>query len=392
MNYLVAVDTFFPDRPSGSARVAWDIAQIMRDAGHKVTMFCRRQNPDHSEVENFEDVQVIRFDFPKTLSLDPFKIRKKINVGLKAANKYLNKDWDVVHIHTPLHGNVIYEYLGEGPKYVYTVHSPVLWEQRITWASQGLAGKIKTILGTSQLLKEEGGLLRKVDKIHTLSNYTKEVMEEMYGVGDKITRIPHWCRDGFCRNLSINEARRVLDWPENAKIFFTVRRLVPRMGIDIAIKAIAPFLVGKENVFFAIAGIGPLEKELKTLTRSLGVEEKIWFLGRVSDEMLKNCYEAADMFLLPTMALECFGLIAIEAFSYGLPVISSDAAAIPEIVRPILSDCIVPAGDINAMKQKIEQYHNGMLNLPNSNKIIEYVHSNFSKKNITEKIRNFLEN
>ena len=36
MNYLIAVSNFFPDNPSGSARVAWDIAQIMRDRGHNV--------------------------------------------------------------------------------------------------------------------------------------------------------------------------------------------------------------------------------------------------------------------------------------------------------------------------------------------------------------------
>ena len=47
-------------------------------------------------------------------------------------------------------------------------------------------------------------------------------------------------------------------------------------------------------------------------------------------------YEAADLFVLPTTALECFGLITMEAFAHGCPVLSTDAAAVPESMRPIM--------------------------------------------------------
>ena len=70
MNYLVAVDTFFCDRPSGSARVAWDIAKVVRDSGHNVTVFCKKSNPSLEDKSENEGVKVVRFEAPKTFSLD----------------------------------------------------------------------------------------------------------------------------------------------------------------------------------------------------------------------------------------------------------------------------------------------------------------------------------
>ena len=44
MNYLCAVDSYFPDYPGGAARVALDIALLMREYGHQVTMICKAEN------------------------------------------------------------------------------------------------------------------------------------------------------------------------------------------------------------------------------------------------------------------------------------------------------------------------------------------------------------
>ena len=97
MNYLVAIDNFFPDRPSGSARVAWDIAKVVRDRGHQVHYFCRRQNTDYPDFEEFESVKIYRFDFPKLQSLNPLRPLKQKNATVNAAKSMLSKinlEWD----------------------------------------------------------------------------------------------------------------------------------------------------------------------------------------------------------------------------------------------------------------------------------------------------------
>ena len=163
------------------------------------------------------------------------------------------------------------------------------------------------------------------------------------------------------------------------------------MGIDVAIKALAPLLKTNANAIFAIAGSGTMEQHLKQMSQSLNVGNKIWFLGRVSDEILKNCYEASDLLLLPTSALECFGLPILEALSYGLPVISTDAAAIPELMKPILPNCIVEAGNVEALRQKVKEYLDCQLELPCSENLLNYV-KNYDSKVIIPRIISFLEN
>jgi len=392
MNYIAAVNALFSEYPGGPARIAWDIARLMRDRGHKVTIFCCKEKPKAEEVSWHEDIKVVRYQTPETFSLDPFKVQKQIRAGLQVAEKHLtNTNWDVIHIHIDTQGNIIYKLLGPNFKYVYTVHSPSVLEQKANWLADGIQGRIKWIFGRGQLKKLEGRLLQKVDKIHTLSQFTKSMIDRFYGVGNKTTVIPHWCREGFFRQYNKQEARKILNWPEDAKILFSVRRLAPRMGLDIAIKSLGSLLKAYPNVFFALAGVGPEEEPLKQLARSLAVADKILFLGRISDDTLKRCYEASDLFVMPTVALECFGLPILEALAYGLPVISTDAAALPELMEPILPGCIVPAGDVEKLRQKVQAYLENRLELPSSELLINYVKEHYGSQVISPRMVKLLE-
>jgi len=392
MNYLSVVSRHFVDSQGGAPRVAWDMCKIMRDRGHNVTMFCQKTNVTDSETIEIEGIKAVRFEFPKTASLDPFKVKKQTDAGLKVARKHLmNIKWDVVHIHLPIEGRIIFKLLGAGPKYIYTAHSPCILEQRFNWSQEGIQGKIKTLLGTELLKKMEGNLLRNMHCIQTLSEFTRTAIDEIYGIGSNIRVIPHWCRKGFLRQCSKEQARTLLGWPQDAKILFSLRHFGPRYGLDIAIKAVAPLLKEYPDLRFALGGYGPLMRSLKHLARDLVVDEKIWFMGKVSDEVLCQCYEAADVFILPTRALECFGLIVLEAYAYGLPIISSDAGALPELIRPIAPDMIVPAGQIEALQQKIEAFVNGSLNVPAPEAIINYVQKNYSYEVIIPQIVAMLE-
>ena len=392
MKYLVGVETFFPDKPGGAERVAWDFAQIMRNNGNDVTIFCSKQSPDAEDISEYKGIKVVRFAIPKTKSLDPFKMHRQKTAGVAAARKYLGSThWDLVHIHIPLYGKILYEIFGDSPRYIYTVHSPIVMEQEANWSAQGLTGKIKLLFGKRLLKNLEGSMLRRVDCIHTLSEFTKQAIDKYYGVGNKVTVIPHWCRDGFWRQHSKTEARSKLGWPQDAKMLFSIRRLAPRMGLDIAIKALAPLFKIYPDVIFALAGSGELEVPLKQLTHSLGVTDKVWFLGQVSDDTLKRCYEAADLFILPTRSLECFGLPVLEALAYGLPVISTDAAALPELMGTILPECIVSAGNVEELRQKIQTYIEGKLNMPSHEVLISYVKKNYDRNIISSRIVKLLE-
>jgi len=392
MNYLVSVTNLFLDCPGGSARVAWDIACLMRDRGHRVGILCRKQKPGDADTCEIDGIHITRFPFPRTHTLDPFKLRKRIRCGVQAARELLG-DFkpDVVHSHQVPEGHIAWQAFGNGPRHVYTVHSSAILEQKINWLSAGLPGRIKWIFGRRILRNLEEGILRKADRIHCLSQYTRSLVEEDYGLGSQVEVIPHWCRANFQREKSKLEARRLLQWPAEAKFLFSVRRLGPRYGLDVAIKAAAPLLRSRPDLYYAIAGDGQWATYLRELARSLGVAGKVLFLGRVRDDLLQRCYEAADLFLLPTVSLECFGLIVLESYAFGLPVLGTDVGAIPELVGPISPQMIVPAHDVEAMGAKLEQFVNGRLEVPSAQAIHAYIAGNYSPQAVVPRLARFLE-
>lgn len=123
-------------------------------------------------------------------------------------------------------------------------------------------------------------------------------------------------------------------------------------------------LLRRHQAHFFIAGTGPLRQSLEALSCELGAGGFIHFMGQISEEELVGAYAAADLFILPTVTLECFGLITLEALSHGCPVLSTDAGAIPESMQPILPHMIVAAGDVAALAEKAGQFLLGAVSMP----------------------------
>ncbi len=75
---------------------------------------------------------------------------------------------------------------------------------------------------------------------------------------------------------------------------------------------------------------GPASKKLVTLARSLGVEDRVIFTGRVSEEALPGLYRGALALVFPSL-YEGFGLPVIEAMACGTPVLTSNTTSLPEV-------------------------------------------------------------
>lgn len=393
MKYLVAVDKFFPDIPSGSARVAWDIAMAVRDDGHDVTVFTRKQSPDMPDVSEIDGVRVIKFLQPTFSTLYPFKLRGYERAGTEAARKYLSgESFDCVHNHQPIvYYRILRDVLGADVPQILTSHSPNVMEMEIKWAGEGFAGMLKKFGGLTSLRERERETLEGSTIIHTLSDFNRRQLDRIYGVGPKITAVPHWCREGFSRVMSKREARDALGWPKGKPIIFCIRRFVARMGIDVAIKAMALLVKRHPEARLMLAGDGTLRPKMEQLVDSLCIRPWVHFLGKIDDEELKRCYEAADIFLLPTRALECFGLIILEAFAYGLPIIATDSGAIPEIVLPIMPEGVVPAGEVEALRNRLDEFISGKLSCPSPHDIMKYAADRYGRDRIVPRLLSLIE-
>ncbi len=101
---------------------------------------------------------------------------------------------------------------------------------------------------------------------------------------------------------------------------------------------------GSEFVL-SIAGDGILSGRLQHLAQELELGDRVRFLGRLPEEELRDLYAAADLFVLPTIAYEGFGMATIEALASGVPVVGTAVGATPELLAPLDPRLVIATAD-----------------------------------------------
>jgi glycosyltransferase involved in cell wall biosynthesis len=192
-----------------------------------------------------------------------------------------------------------------------------------------------------------------------LSEYTREKLQRTYGLApSKVSVIPGGVDlERFRPSTDKAQIRARIGLPEDKFILFTVRNLVPRMGLENLISAFEIVQNGRPDLLLVIGGEGPLEKALREQARRCGVEDFVRFAGYIPDEDLPSYYQMADLFILPTTELEGFGLVTVEALASGLPVLGTPVGGTREILTKLGSDYLfddstpqsIASGILNAL-------------------------------------------
>jgi glycosyltransferase involved in cell wall biosynthesis len=134
--------------------------------------------------------------------------------------------------------------------------------------------------------------------------------------------------------------------------FLSVARLVPVKGIDLMLSAFTDVVSRHPEARLEIVGDGPECRALESLAAELGVSEKVFFRGRQED--VGTFYCAADAFLM-TSSSEGWGLSAVEAASYSLPIVMTDVGLAGEVLKDGESALVVPVGDKDALAAAMER-------------------------------------
>jgi 1,2-diacylglycerol 3-alpha-glucosyltransferase len=129
--------------------------------------------------------------------------------------------------------------------------------------------------------------------------------------------------------------------PERA-LFLFVGRVEYEKRLDTVIDAMA--ILGRNDLQLAIAGTGRLRPTLESRTRRRLPPVAVVFTGFVSDEDLPALLRSADVFVMPSEA-ELQSIATLEAMASGLPVLASDAAALPELVKPGVNGLLFRSGE-----------------------------------------------
>jgi rhamnosyl/mannosyltransferase len=106
-----------------------------------------------------------------------------------------------------------------------------------------------------------------------------------------------------------------------------------------------------------IIGDGERRDELESRVRELGLTDRVAFLGHVSEEKLHYCYDAADVFALPSVeASEAFGIVQLEAMAYGTPVVNTSLpTGVPWVSQDGTTGITVPPRDASALAGALDR-------------------------------------
>ncbi|MDP3985766.1 MAG: glycosyltransferase family 4 protein [bacterium] len=120
-------------------------------------------------------------------------------------------------------------------------------------------------------------------------------------------------------------------------VLLSVARLVPRKNHALVIEALDELREEFPTVRYVVIGEGPYRANLEELVRIKNLTERVDFLGNVSDSVREEWYRKADIFVLPTWSrgddVEGFGIVFLEAASYGMPVVSGRGGGVDEVVE-----------------------------------------------------------
>ncbi len=168
---------------------------------------------------------------------------------------------------------------------------------------------------------------------------------------------------------------------KNKKILLTSGRLVKRKGVEWFVNNVFSKL--SKDYIYLISGEGNEKDNIQRAIEKNKLENKVFILGKTNFKTLKLLYNSANFFIMPNIHIggniEGFGIVAIEAGSCGLPVITSGIEGIKDAVIPGKTGWIVGEKNIEGFVDKIEKSQ------LDSKKIKEEIKKHFDWEKIAKK-------
>lgn len=302
----------YPDRGynPGIERVVEEFAKELAQQGHDVHVVTTYRNGGNKRFETTEGVALHRIPDTRyylgkigsVFSIDLLSI----NYSIKQYIRLLESS-DIVHTFTPLVWKPFstpliahYHHWDDPNEMLDYLHLPTnhfLWMQCYDLA----------------------------DRIVAVSNYSANDLSSRGVSREKIDIVPN--------GVDINRfhpGSSTVEFEEWERVLLYVGPLAERKGLQYIIRAMPSILRKYPDTGLVLVGSGEKE-DLRQLAEELNVLDNVHFEGFVPDDDLPDYYRSADVFVFPSL-LEGFGMVLVEAMASGLPVVSTTATAIPEVV------------------------------------------------------------
>ncbi len=244
-------------------------------------------------------------------------------------------------------------------EYIYNSDSKIIISTRLYFTK--LLNKYKnpeaiTIAEEHVYHHESKKYIRKLDKalkninyLLTASNYLTVDYKKKLKTNAVVDYIP----------LTINYFPEKISKLEKNNII-AVGRLEPEKGFEDLIDVMSKVIKKNKNLKLTIIGDGSQRKKIETKIKSLKLEKNITITGYLTQEQIKKYYQKASL-LINTSYEESFGLVLIEAASYGIPSIAFSCALGAKEIIDNKYGIIIDNRDLNKMSDAIVGYTNGKI-------------------------------
>jgi len=311
------------------------------DENYKVILIAREDNLTNPQdfFKNCTPVTVsgkVRFSLIGRL-LDSFQYLKELH------KIYMKYQPEVVH-------------LNEAWSSLYSFLHPLTWRKKrvITFHGAFDLEEISSNQSSSKIdLKLKKTLqkfsLQSSHKIIVFSQFAKKLVLTHFGdkLNEKILLIPGSTQTKQIKHLKNKELTLV-----------NFGRAEPRKGLDLIFVAVSELL--KRGIKTKLYLASPVEfyyyTDLLKVYQENNLFLSVHLTHLVSSEQKEHLLQMADLFIMPSVELETFGLTVIESLAHGVPVIGSDCGAIPEILSKVNKQLIFSKKSPESLVEKITWY------------------------------------
>ena len=305
---------WFDEYAGGVAKHVRELASILDKKGVDVTIIT---NKPKKIIDKYHDIKIFRIDGVK----DPVFNTNISPLASKRMRECI-EDFDVVHVHHAF-SRLSLIGLSTASKFdiptILTTHTVSFFpDYEYFWQF------------ISYFYPRYRLAISKVDKIVAVSNAAKKFIS--YFTNKKVVVIPNGVFVDKFKPRKKSYARKKTGMNGNPIILY-IGRLVPKKGLDTLITAMKRIVGKYPNAKLYIAGKGKLLPFLKTMSSIFGIEKNVEFLGFVEENILPYIYNSADIFVLPSITGEAFGIVLIEAMASGLPIVASNVGGIAEVLE-----------------------------------------------------------
>lgn len=304
------------------------LAEAQAAAGHDVTVLATNRG-HHTTETTLGGVRIIKVGRLATVASTPISLRMFSRIATLRP--------DLTHLHFPYPlGEMAQLWLGKSKETIISYHSDVVRQANLLR------------LYKPTMLR----VLAKSDRIIVSSQAYLESSKVLLGFRHKCTVIPYGI-DQF--HLQVADpvgvaAIRARYGAGPLLLFVGVLRYYK--GLQYLLEAML-----QVDATLLIVGDGPQGAMLRQQASQLGLQNRVFFCGRVSDGALPAYYQAADCFVLPACERsEAFGLVQVEALASGLPIVSTELGTGTSYVNKNgESGLVVPPKDPMALANALNQ-------------------------------------